>query len=175
MRLPLLCRLPGIDPSDFVFLHSHSAVRLPLLCRLPGIDPSDFFNYGLNERGWRDYCARVAQYRLEFTMKGQIQVGCCIVWKSCAEAALHHKVVAPERDPSNHPYLCFHHRRWTKQQQRRGGGRPTAVRRTALPAQQQQQRVAVLWAAAPLVPGLMSLKRWELWEGSSRTRPTKRL
>lgn len=41
--------------------------------RLPGIDPGDFFNFGQTERGWREYCARVAQYRLEFGMKGQIQ------------------------------------------------------------------------------------------------------
>lgn len=54
-----------------------NAPPIAVLCRLPGIDPSDFFNYGMNERGWRDYCGRVAQYRLEFTMKGQIQVGCC--------------------------------------------------------------------------------------------------
>lgn len=38
-------------------------------CRYPGIDPSDFFNYGMNERTWRDYCARVARFRLEFTMQ----------------------------------------------------------------------------------------------------------
>lgn len=54
---------------------------MPLLassfpCRsIPGTDPSDFFNFSQTERGWRDYCARVAQYRLEFGMKGQIQVG----------------------------------------------------------------------------------------------------
>lgn len=41
--------------------------------RLPGIDPSDFFNYQLNERGWKQYMERIKQYRLEFTMKGQIQ------------------------------------------------------------------------------------------------------
>ena len=39
------------------------------LCRLPGIDPSDFFNYQLNERGWKQYMERIKQYRLEFTMK----------------------------------------------------------------------------------------------------------
>jgi 15-cis-phytoene desaturase len=43
--------------------------------RLPGIDPSDFFNYGQSEAGWRQYCARVAQFRLQYTMRGQIQVG----------------------------------------------------------------------------------------------------
>ena len=41
--------------------------------RLPGIDPGDFFNYGQSERGWRQYCQRVQQYRLEFFMKSQIQ------------------------------------------------------------------------------------------------------
>lgn len=53
---------------------------LPPPRRLPGIDPSDFFNFGQTERGWRDYCARVAQYRLEFGMKGQIQVWCPDLW-----------------------------------------------------------------------------------------------
>lgn len=41
--------------------------------RYPGIDPSDFFNYGMNENTWKQYIAEVKRYRLEFTMKGQIQ------------------------------------------------------------------------------------------------------
>ena len=45
------------------------------LHRYPGIDPSDFFNYGLNERTWREYCGRVARYRLEFTMQASEGAG----------------------------------------------------------------------------------------------------
>lgn len=41
--------------------------------RLPGTDPSDFFNYEMNMNGWKAYQDRVRNYRLEFTMKGQIQ------------------------------------------------------------------------------------------------------
>ena len=41
--------------------------------RLPGTDPSDFFNFGMNMNDWKAYQDRVRRYRLEFTMKGQIQ------------------------------------------------------------------------------------------------------
>jgi hypothetical protein len=34
---------------------------------------SSFFNYDLNMRTWRDYCKRVEQYRLQFTMQKKIQ------------------------------------------------------------------------------------------------------
>lgn len=70
LRLGTLAQAPACMPHTRGCL----AALLPC-CRLPGIDPSDFFNFGMTERGWRDYCARVAQYRLEFSMKGQIQVG----------------------------------------------------------------------------------------------------
>eukprot|EP00887_Chlorella_sp_A99_P001314 scaffold14.g1314.t1 len=39
--------------------------------RYPGIDPGDFFNYGLNERSWKEYCARVAQFREEFMLQAR--------------------------------------------------------------------------------------------------------
>lgn len=41
--------------------------------RHPGADMSAFFNYDLNMRTWRDYCKRVEQYRLQFTMQKKIQ------------------------------------------------------------------------------------------------------
>lgn len=41
--------------------------------RAPGADPTDFFNYGQTLRGWREYAARIARYRLEFTMQRKIQ------------------------------------------------------------------------------------------------------
>ncbi len=41
--------------------------------RAPGADPTDFFNYGLTLRAWREYAARVARYRLEFSMQRKIQ------------------------------------------------------------------------------------------------------
>ena len=40
---------------------------------LPGIDPSDFFNYGMNEKTYREYQGRIKQFRIEYTMKSQIQ------------------------------------------------------------------------------------------------------
>jgi hypothetical protein len=41
--------------------------------RFPGIDPGDFFNYGMNETKWKEYQEGVKSFRLEYTMKGQIQ------------------------------------------------------------------------------------------------------
>ncbi|KAK9842235.1 hypothetical protein WJX81_001925 [Elliptochloris bilobata] len=41
--------------------------------RTPGADPTDFFNYGLTLRTWREYAARIARYRLEFSMQRKIQ------------------------------------------------------------------------------------------------------
>lgn len=41
--------------------------------RLPGTDPSDFFNFEMNMNDWKDYQERVRKFRMEFTMKGQIQ------------------------------------------------------------------------------------------------------
>ncbi|KFM28697.1 Glycosyltransferase-like protein LARGE1 [Auxenochlorella protothecoides] len=41
--------------------------------RIPGIDPSDFFNYGLNQRTWKEYTARIEKFRQEFTMQNRIQ------------------------------------------------------------------------------------------------------
>lgn len=41
--------------------------------RIPGTDPSDFFNYGMTVNDWKAYQDRVKRFRLEFTMKGQIQ------------------------------------------------------------------------------------------------------
>jgi pre-mRNA 3'-end-processing factor FIP1 len=31
--------------------------------RVPGTDISDYFNYGLNERTWKEYCRRVMRFR----------------------------------------------------------------------------------------------------------------
>ena len=31
--------------------------------RNPTANPSDYFNYGMNERTWREYCRKVEQYR----------------------------------------------------------------------------------------------------------------
>lgn len=41
--------------------------------RHPGADVSAFFNYDHTMRSWRDYCKRVEQYRLQFTMQKKIQ------------------------------------------------------------------------------------------------------
>jgi hypothetical protein len=41
--------------------------------RYPGIDPGDFFNYGMNEKTWKEYQDRVKRYRIEYTMQNQIQ------------------------------------------------------------------------------------------------------
>lgn len=41
--------------------------------RMPGADPADFFNYGLNINTWKEYVARIHQFRLEFTMQKKIQ------------------------------------------------------------------------------------------------------
>ena len=40
---------------------------------MPGADPADFFNYGLNINTWKEYVARIHQFRLEFTMQKKIQ------------------------------------------------------------------------------------------------------
>lgn len=40
--------------------------------RLPGADPSDFFNYSMDMRKWKEYAARVQQYRLEYLMQHKI-------------------------------------------------------------------------------------------------------
>lgn len=42
--------------------------------RTPGADPGDFFNYGMRERSWKEYCAKVKQYQLEYTLQRRIQV-----------------------------------------------------------------------------------------------------
>ncbi len=41
--------------------------------RHPGADVSAFFNYDHSMRTWRDYCKKVEQYRLQFTMQKKIQ------------------------------------------------------------------------------------------------------
>lgn len=41
--------------------------------RMPGADPADFFNYGLNINTWKEYVARIHQFRLEFSMQKKIQ------------------------------------------------------------------------------------------------------
>lgn len=40
---------------------------------MPGADPADFFNYGLNINTWKEYVARIHQFRLEFSMQKKIQ------------------------------------------------------------------------------------------------------
>jgi len=41
---------------------------------IPGADPADFFNYGLNQRSWKEYCSKVKKFQLEFTMQKKIEV-----------------------------------------------------------------------------------------------------
>lgn len=53
-------------------LQSCSVVDAPW--RAPGVDPADYFNYGLNARTWKEYCKRVKQHQLEFTMQNNIQI-----------------------------------------------------------------------------------------------------
>lgn len=38
----------------------------------PGIDLSDFFNYDLNPDTWKDYCAEIHRFRMEFSMQNRI-------------------------------------------------------------------------------------------------------
>ena len=40
--------------------------------RHPGADASAFFNYGHTMRSWREYCRRVEQYRLQFTLQKKV-------------------------------------------------------------------------------------------------------
>jgi hypothetical protein len=81
----LPCKLPGqtrVSPEEYkefltlghgeIFsIDLDSVVDPPWM--LPGTDPSDFFNYGMSMNDWKAYQDRVKQYRLEFTMRGQIQ------------------------------------------------------------------------------------------------------
>lgn len=39
---------------------------------MPGIDITDFFNYGFTPDTWKDYCAEVHQFRVEFSMQKKI-------------------------------------------------------------------------------------------------------
>ena len=55
-------------------------IHVALCCRVvdapwrhPGADVSAFFNYDHSMRTWRDYCKKVEQYRLQFTMQKKIQ------------------------------------------------------------------------------------------------------
>jgi len=41
---------------------------------IPGADPLDFFNYGLSQRSWKEYCAKVKKFQLEFSMQKKIEV-----------------------------------------------------------------------------------------------------
>jgi hypothetical protein len=81
----LPCKLPGqtrVSPEEYkefltlghgeIFsIDLDSVIDPPWM--LPGTDPSDFFNYGMSMTDWKNYQERVKQYRLEFTMRGQIQ------------------------------------------------------------------------------------------------------
>lgn len=61
----------SLGHGDIFGLDIDSVIDAPW--RLPGTDPGDFFNYGMNISEWKAYQERVKQFRLEFTMKGQIQ------------------------------------------------------------------------------------------------------
>jgi hypothetical protein len=65
----------GAPPADCGAMSPRSPGRrvVDAPWRAPGADPTDFFNYGLTLRAWREYAARVARYRLEFTMQRKIQ------------------------------------------------------------------------------------------------------
>lgn len=39
---------------------------------MPGIDITDFFNYGFTPDTWKEYCAEVHQFRVEFSMQKKI-------------------------------------------------------------------------------------------------------
>lgn len=39
---------------------------------MPGIDITDFFNYDLTPDTWKEYCAVVHQFRVEFSMQKKI-------------------------------------------------------------------------------------------------------
>ncbi|EFN56712.1 hypothetical protein CHLNCDRAFT_144097 [Chlorella variabilis] len=75
VKLPGQTRVSPEEYKEFLALGHGEIFSLDLDAvvdapwRLPGIDPSDFFNFGQTERGWREYCQRVQQYRLEFSMK----------------------------------------------------------------------------------------------------------
>jgi pre-mRNA 3'-end-processing factor FIP1 len=42
--------------------------------RAAGADISDFFNYGLTERSWRQYQAKVARFRAAYDVRNSIKV-----------------------------------------------------------------------------------------------------
>ena len=51
-------------------LPSHRVVDAPWY--MPGIDITDFFNYDLTPDTWKEYCAVVHQFRVEFSMQKKI-------------------------------------------------------------------------------------------------------
>lgn len=67
---PSKCRIRAAPKVSALFTYSR-VVDAPW--RHPGADVSAFFNYDHNMRTWRDYCKRVEQYRLQFTMQKKIQ------------------------------------------------------------------------------------------------------
>lgn len=167
LRLGTLAQAPACMPHTRGCL----AALLPC-CRLPGIDPSDFFNFGMTERGWRDYCARVAQYRLEFSMKGQIQVGAAHVHvahvhvMSVGWGAVHALMAKqlsrcqgrntcllppPVRSHVLSRFPAPTRRPWTRQRQP-GGGLPMAAAQQTMvwPAQQPAAAWAVPAARPPV-------------------------
>lgn len=60
-----------MDEASVIALCLCRVVQAPW--RMPGADPADFFNYGLNINTWKEYVARIHQFRLEFTMQKKIQ------------------------------------------------------------------------------------------------------
>lgn len=62
----------GLGHGDVFHLDIDSVVDAPW--NTPGADPADFFNYGLNQRSWKDYCAKVKKFQLEFSMQKKIEV-----------------------------------------------------------------------------------------------------
>ncbi|KAJ4762625.1 FIP1 -like protein [Rhynchospora pubera] len=42
--------------------------------RHPGAESSDYFNFNLDEAGWKDYCKRLGQLKIESTMQSKIRV-----------------------------------------------------------------------------------------------------
>lgn len=61
----------SLGHGDIFGLDLDSVIDPPWL--IPGTDPGDFFNYGMSMNDWKIYQERVRQFRMEFTMKGQIQ------------------------------------------------------------------------------------------------------
>jgi len=78
LKLPKQTRVTPEEYREFLSLGHGEIFTLDLdrvidaPWRAPNANPSDYFNYGMNERGWREYCRKVEQYRAEYSLRNKI-------------------------------------------------------------------------------------------------------